>query len=225
MLLLILVCCFSGLAQETRPGGCPTISITGPSSVPRLNEIGAYTATVTGDTKGAKLEYQWSASAGEIVSGERASEMKLRYSLAGASYTVVVEVKGLPAGCENIASDSSCSLTNPQPILIAETGSEIGGCPKVAVETSFISVIDGYPMTFTAKVNGAGKRKLQYKWTLSNGEILEGQGTPEIKVETLGYQGEEIKATLTIRGLSTRCKNKASATGFVKPKPYLDKTN
>jgi len=79
---------------------------------------------------------------------------------------------------------------------------------------------------FTAKVTGAGGRKLQYKWTLSNGgEILEGQGTPEIKVETLGYQGEEIKAILTVRGFSKRCKNKASATGFVKPKPYLNQTN
>jgi hypothetical protein len=30
---------------------------------------------------------------------------------------------------------------------------------------------------------------LKYKWTVSNGEITEGQGTSEIKVDTLGYQG------------------------------------
>jgi hypothetical protein len=96
-------------------------------------------------------------------------------------------------------------------------------CPKVAVETSFISVIDGDPMTFTAKITGAGNRKLKYKWTLSNGGgILEGQGTPEIRVNTLGFHGEEIKATLTVSGLPKRCKTRASATGFVKPKPYLN---
>ena len=96
-------------------------------------------------------------------------------------------------------------------------------CSKVSVETSYISALDGDPMTFTAKITGAGKLKLRYIWTLSNGGgILEGQGTPEIKVDTLGYQGEEIKATLTVRGLSKRCKNRASATGFVKPKPYLN---
>jgi hypothetical protein len=79
-------------------------------------------------------------------------------------------------------------------------------CPKVSVETSFISVIDGYPMIFTAKVAGMGKRKLRYRWTLSNGEILEGQGTPEIKVDTLGYQGEAIKATVRIYGLPNTAK-------------------
>ncbi|HEV7643182.1 MAG TPA: hypothetical protein VGO50_04500 [Pyrinomonadaceae bacterium] len=95
-------------------------------------------------------------------------------------------------------------------------------CPRVSVETSFISVIDGYPMTFRARVFKAGKSKLRYRWTLLNGEIIEGQGTPEIKVDTLGYQGEKIKATVTISGLPKRCRNRASATGFVKPKPYLN---
>jgi len=102
---------------------------------------------------------------------------------------------------------------------------ETAPCPKVSVETSFIAVIDGYPMTFTAKITGAGASKLRYKWRVSGGEITEGQGTPEIKVDTLGYQGEEIKATLIVRGLSKRCKNKASAAGLVKPKPYLNQTN
>jgi hypothetical protein len=95
-------------------------------------------------------------------------------------------------------------------------------CPKISVEISFIYVIDGYPMTFSATITGAGRAKFKYKWTLSNGEILEGQGTPEIKVDTLGYQGEKIKATLIVSGLPQGFKNKASATGFVKPKPYLN---
>jgi hypothetical protein len=97
-----------------------------------------------------------------------------------------------------------------------------GHCPKIRVETSFISVIDGYPMIFTSKISGAGKRKLRYRWTVSGGEITEGQGTTEIKVDTLGYQGEKIKATLKIIGLPKGCKTRASATGFVKPKPYLN---
>jgi 3',5'-cyclic AMP phosphodiesterase CpdA len=95
-------------------------------------------------------------------------------------------------------------------------------CAKVAVETSFISVIDGYPMIFTARITGAGRSKLRYRWTLSNGEIIEGKGTSEINVDTLGYQGEKIKATVTVDGFAKRCRNRASATGFVKPKPYLN---
>jgi len=61
----------------------------------------------------------------------------------------------------------------------AQKAARITRCPRVKVETSFIAVIDGYPMTFAAKVNGASKRMLRYRWALSNGEILEGQGTPK----------------------------------------------
>jgi hypothetical protein len=119
-------------------------------------------------------------------------------------------------------------------ICAAAQAAKPAPCPKVSVETSFISVIDGYPMIFTAKITGAkisfpfkggipgGGVILQYKWTVSGGEILERQGTTKIKVDTLGFAGEKIKATLTVRGLPKRCKNKASATGFVKPKPYLE---
>ena len=109
-------------------------------------------------------------------------------------------------------------------ICVTIFAQETGRCPKVSVETSPVAVIDGYPMIFTAKVSGAasgGTDKLKYHWTISNGEITEGQGTPEIRVDTLGLQGEEIKATVKITGLSKHCKTRASATGFVKIKPYL----
>jgi hypothetical protein len=112
-------------------------------------------------------------------------------------------------------------------------------CPGIKVETSPIAVIDGYPMTFTAKVidkvkglhknsplgalpRSGGGMVLKYKWIVSGGEITEGQGTTEIKVDTLGYQGEAIKATVIVRSLPKRCKTRASATGFVKPKQYLN---
>ncbi len=220
-LLLILAFCCCAFAQADQPAPCPQISVMGPSQVPKPNDTITFTAKLHGDIKGLKLEYNWALSTSEIIEGQGTDRIKVLLGPSG-SLTAVVEVKGFPEGCPNTASDTLDGTPPPQAVLVDELD---GGCPSVSVETSFISVIDGYPMTFTAKITSADSAKLKFKWTISGGEITEGRGTPEVKVDTLGFAGEAIKATLIIRGLPKHCKTRASATGFVKPKPYLNLAN
>jgi hypothetical protein len=44
-----------------------------------------------------------------------------------------------------------------------------------------------------------------YDWTVSAGTIIEGQGTPTIKVDTTGLAGQTVKATLSMGGYTMDC--------------------
>ncbi len=50
-----------------------------------------------------------------------------------------------------------------------------------------------------------------YKWTISGGKIIEGQGTPAIKIDTTGMAGTTITVEVEILGLCPECLNKVSA--------------
>ena len=54
------------------------------------------------------------------------------------------------------------------------------------------------------------KKNLTYNWTLSAGEILEGQGTAQIRVDATRVNAEEITATVEVNGFAPECVNKVT---------------
>ena len=88
------------------------------------------------------------------------------------------------------------------------------GCPTVAV-TCPSSFSYGAPVTFTAVISNAGSEVIpKYYWEVSAGTIIEGQGTPAIKVDTTDTGGHSFTATVTIQGLAKICGNVASCSLF-----------
>ncbi|HEV2911839.1 MAG TPA: hypothetical protein VGX92_00865 [Pyrinomonadaceae bacterium] len=88
-------------------------------------------------------------------------------------------------------------------------------CPTITIETPAQVICPGAEVTFRARIEGVALNTRQtYKWTVSTGRIISGQGTPEIKVETLSaspdsvYKG--IGATVDIGGITQGCSNTAS---------------
>jgi len=68
------------------------------------------------------------------------------------------------------------------------------------------------PMTFTASLSKeAEKFNLEYKWTISGGEIIEGQGTLAVKALRKDF-GESLTLTLEVIGLPQECENTSSET-------------
>jgi PKD-like domain len=97
-------------------------------------------------------------------------------------------------------------------------------CPSVTVESkvrnppwAHRAVTDclGAPVTFTAKVAGVGaKEKYTFHWTVSEGEIIDGQGTSTITVAT-GDARSDVTATVELvglRGLKPDCNKTAQAS-------------
>jgi hypothetical protein len=84
-------------------------------------------------------------------------------------------------------------------------------CPKIEISLPRGSFVEGYEFTFLATVGDYDWKKLDYKWTVSHGEITNGQGTPVIKVPgSRELNGQTIKVIVEIKGLPANCTNKAS---------------
>lgn len=84
-------------------------------------------------------------------------------------------------------------------------------CPMIDVTGGGSRVGLNEPTTFTAQVEGYDLSKLSFKWTVSTGDILEGQGTLSIKVLQKNYN-ENLTAVFEVIGLPDGCPTAASET-------------
>lgn len=84
-------------------------------------------------------------------------------------------------------------------------------CPKIEISVPQGIFVEGYEFTFSANVGDYDWKRLNYKWTVSHGEIKNGQGTPVIQVPGgAELNGQTIKITVEIKGLPSSCINNAS---------------
>ena len=83
-----------------------------------------------------------------------------------------------------------------------------GLCPKISVNGPAGVVLPGEAFKFRVTVTGLSSEP-KYKWNISSGKILSGQGTIEIQVVT-DQPGASMTATVEIDGLPTNCSNIAS---------------
>ena len=107
-------------SQSPENSSCPAIWVSGPLGIVNPGEIARYVANV--DTKGNQLDlgYQWSVSAGEIVSGQGTTTLEVK-TAEMANLTVTVDILGLPSGCVNMASETTgCGLRAPDARKIDE---------------------------------------------------------------------------------------------------------
>jgi hypothetical protein len=86
-------------------------------------------------------------------------------------------------------------------------------CPTLDVTGGGV-VERNVPLTFTANVGDYDLSKLTFNWTVSSGEIIEGQGTPTIKV-LLKNNGLNITAIVEVKVLPNGCVLSASETGAI----------
>lgn len=112
---------------------------------------------------------------------------------------------------KNILAVSILIITFGFNVFAQETSS----CPTISIEGGgIIHRIE--PMIFTANLVGIDLKKVSYRWTVSNGTIMSGQGTSIIQVDTTGLDNADITAAVEIKGLAEGCVNTISKTGSVR---------
>lgn len=96
-------------------------------------------------------------------------------------------------------------------------------CPYPVNLSAPTSVAEGDVITFTADTAYSGTAALNYSWTVSPSEakIIAGNGTPTITVDSTGFGGRKIVATLTVDDGSgeANCRQVAQASTAVPPPP------
>jgi hypothetical protein len=97
-------------------------------------------------------------------------------------------------------------------------------CPTITVSCVDKTIEVDEVITFAASYAGGFPYwEPTLTWVASTGFIIEGQGTPTIRVATKGLaNGTEVMATLTMGGIPAGCLNQASCTTRIYP--YLVRT-
>lgn len=199
---------------ETVTIGCPPGQVVVEGTTCDASASVGIRTTAT-DADGDTLLYKYAVSGGRIT-GDGAN---VGWDLSGAqpgTYSVTVEVDD-GCGCvkpiTKTVTVKACECREPPIRTVCPTNLEVSVTPAEPVDA-------GQELTFTATLT-QGTDTPTYNWTVSAGTILEGQGTPLIKVSTDGRQGSSITATVELGGIDPSCRNTASATGDVKPGPRV----
>ena len=155
-------------------------------------------ATKASDPENDVLTYNYTVSGGRIV-GPIGANVSWDLSTAQAgTYTITT---GVDDGC------GFCGKTDTKTIRVEECADCVAtekpcACPTLSVSGPSGLTNAGDSMTFTATASG----DLTYNWTVSNGTISSGQGTPVITVSTTKEMaGSNVTATVSIGGTEARC--------------------
>lgn len=89
-------------------------------------------------------------------------------------------------------------------------------CPTISVSGPADVPEPNKPITFIASISEEGKKfNLKYNWSVSGGEIVEGQVTLILKVLQKNDSEENLTAAVEISGLPKNCVNTASETDAI----------
>ena len=182
------------------------------------DDMMANVSTSASDQENDVLTYSYTVSGGRIVG----TGANVSWDLTGVqpgNYTVTV---GVDDGC------GICGPTKTETITVAECDCEpvCTTCPSVDVQGPGGVTRPGDTVTFTANVSG-GTGNATYNWSVSQGEIISGQGTPVITVQTtreMGGGNVRAEVSVTDSGACQPCNPMDSETAPVDPLPESTST-
>lgn len=171
---------------------CPTITSSSLSCSPERE------VTVTAEGPDSDGDHQflftWEVTGGKI---------------RGEGRTVTWDLTGLPEGTYTAMAEMN---DGHQHTANASTSVTIGVCcdrpppPCPVVSVSCPGDFENQTATFVASVTGGDPEdKLTYKWSVSAGKIVSGQGTSKLLVDATNLGTQPITATVLIDGAHPAC--------------------
>ena len=140
-LLFCLVVFLAGFAaaQTEQNASCPAVEVSGGGVVDAESPM-SFTVNVR-DYDLSKLSFKWMVSAGKISKGQDTGSIEVSDYERGENVTATVEVKGLPEGCPNTASETGGSTyCPPPPRLVDEFGVTTNGDVKARMDSYFAAL-------------------------------------------------------------------------------------
>jgi hypothetical protein len=187
------------LSETTVTGRCPDGFRPAAGAV-CSDDMSVNVTTTAVDPENDVLTYQYTVSGGRIV-GQGAN---VSWDLTGAQPGTYTITAGVDDSC------GVCGKTQTRTITVAECNCvRVCECPTLDVTGPAGVTNAGETMTFTANVSGGSQANVTYDWAVSSGTIIEGQGTPVIRVATTREMvGTTVEATVTIGGICEECPDK-----------------
>ncbi len=178
------------------------------------DDMSVNVTTTAIDPENDVLTYSYTVSGGRVT-GQGAN---VQWDLSGTAPGTYTITAGVDDGC------GVCGKTQTKTITVENCNCvAICECPTISVTGPGATVNPGETMTFTANTSGGNVTDVTYAWTVTQGEIISGQNTPTITVQTTAaMEGGNITATVTTSSVTcTICTGTASETGNMasRPKP------
>ncbi|MEK6283321.1 MAG: hypothetical protein AABN95_23445 [Acidobacteriota bacterium] len=184
---------------ETRAFTPPNLSLSADPQVITVCE-GAGPAIVQLNARATSnypIRYRWTTNGGRIT-GDGAIVSWDLSGLQPGYYKAYVDI-------DTGSGDEACQAFSSTAVLVNRCPPPVPVCPNVSIICPERGEV-GQPLTFSSNVTGGtpGVAAI-YNWTVSAGRIIEGQGTPTIRVDTTGLAGQTVTATLSMGGYTLDC--------------------
>jgi hypothetical protein len=162
--------------------------------------------------EGKPLRYKWTVSGGR-VDGEGTDVVWDLSDAQPGVYNASVTVESGPV------DNPLCTAFTSTKVVVRNCPPPRPVCPNVTINCPDVQQA-GTPVTFTASVSGGTPGVAPvYNWTVSAGQILSGQGTQTITVDTAGLAGQPITATVEVAGYNLDCRATCQASVPAPPNP------
>jgi len=168
------------------------------------DDMSTNVVTTAVDPENDVLTYNYTVSGGRIV-GQGANVQWDLTGVAPGTYTITA---GVDDGC------GVCGQTQTRTVTVEACNCiAVCVCPTLTVTGPSGEVKAGDVLTFTANLSG-GSTDFTYDWTVTQGTIIEGQGTPSIRVQTdANLAGQNVTATVNVTSVTcTECSRSESVT-------------
>jgi hypothetical protein len=160
-------------------------------------------ADATAPRKGDLL-FTWQVPVGRLI-GEGGREVTWDLSdVQEGTHTATVEVSDR----HKHTATGSATVT----VVVCPGFHPVLPCPTVSVSCPS-TVESKASITFEATIAGGDVEiKPTYKWSLSTGKIISGQGTSKITIDVSGLSDESVTATVSVGGFHPNCSTVASCS-------------
>ena len=193
------------LDKESVTIACPTG--TNPQAESCSDDASIKLTATAADDENAPLTFIYTVTGGRII-GQGASVVWDLTGVSPATYAVTV-------GANNGSGVRGKTVTRTVTVRNCDCGQNCS-CPTLDVIGPAAPVRLNETMIFTANVSGGSQNVVGYRWSVSQGEIVSGQGTPVIGVSTRGFVTTTIEATVNMSGVECAgCITSASASGTI----------
>ncbi len=196
------------LSETTVTTPCPVGQVRAEGAV-CSDDMTVTVRTTAVDPENDVLTYNYTVSGGRIV-GQGANVDWDLTGVAPGTYTITA---GVDDSCGVCGQTQTRTITVAECNCVEERVAVPCECPSITVTGPSGEGRAGETLTFTANVSGGGQTNdLTYNWSVSQGEIVSGQGTPVITVQTDATATGNVVASVDVRGLCETCPTTSQET-------------
>lgn len=158
--------------------------------------------TTATDPEGDVLTYNYTVSGGRIVG----AGTKVTWDLNGVLPGIYTITAGVDDGC------GLCGKTETRTVKVeASEGAPACICSEIRIEALHYKIRTTGRL-FAASLSGPKPKGLTYNWTVSNGEIISGQGSSSIRASQPSDDAGPVTVTVEVGGFDPACGCPISAT-------------